>query len=79
MGALVFMLALVWLTLRGTGDLLSWRAVVEGQFRFDPRRGVDPADKAALLQSQAQQRSVLETELVSGARRLQTLSSTAST
>jgi DNA-binding helix-hairpin-helix protein with protein kinase domain len=28
-----------------TADLLAWRAQVESLFRFDPSKGVDPADR----------------------------------
>lgn len=58
-----------------TTELLAWRASVERRFVFDPNRGVDPADVAALDQRYAAKRQNLErglAERVGDLRRLST-------
>ncbi len=49
-----------------TAALLTWRQELEHRFRFDPRRGVDPAAAASLRRRYAQERSRIERELLAG-------------
>lgn len=49
-----------------TAAVVSWRKSVEARFRFDPAKGVDPAERAQLAQRQSQQRSNLEAALQRG-------------
>ena len=44
--------------------LLSWRLSVESRFRFDPRKGVSPADVAAVKHRYALQKKELERHLM---------------
>ena len=58
-----------------TAELLAWRAAVESQFRFDPSRGVDPADRQAIRNHYARLALDLERQLTAGPSELQRLSS----
>jgi len=51
-------------------DLLAWRAALEAKFRFDPTRGLDPADIAKLDQAFAARRSNLERGILTGSDEL---------
>jgi len=55
---------------RLAGELLFWRRSIELQFRFDPSKGVDPADLRKVEASLAAARSRLEARLGAGASRL---------
>ncbi len=57
-----------------TSELLAWRAKLEKGFRFDPSKGVDPADTAALDQRYAAKRQDLERFLRTGVEELRRLS-----
>lgn len=48
------------------GKLKQWRANVEAKFRFDPLKGVDPQDIAALDRELASKRADLERDLLNG-------------
>jgi DNA-binding helix-hairpin-helix protein with protein kinase domain len=54
-------------------DLLAWRAGLESKFLFNPGRGVDPHDAAALSAQFAAQKSRLDTVLREGLSELQKL------
>lgn len=54
-----------------TNSLLSWRRRVEGGFAFNPTKGIDPADIAAIDRNIAATRARLEQELRGGPTRLQ--------
>ena len=61
--------------IRGFGDKLTrevvdWRKQLERRFVFDPAKGIDPADLAALNQRFAQRRKHLEGTLLAGAEQL---------
>ena len=60
-----------------TASVVSWRKSVEARFRFDPTKGVDPAERAALAQRQSQRRAALEAALTKGLTELQHARSTA--
>jgi len=47
-----------------TSELVQWRKSLEGRFRFDPSRGIDPADIAALNQKFRQERIRIEGRLL---------------
>ncbi|MGQ9647674.1 MAG: hypothetical protein ACUVWO_14200 [Thermodesulfobacteriota bacterium] len=47
-----------------TNELVQWRRRLEGKFRFDPSKGVDPADIAALNQKFRQERTEIEGALL---------------
>lgn len=47
-----------------TNELIQWRKGIEGRFRFDPSRGVDPADISALNQKFRQERRRIEGDLL---------------
>jgi DNA-binding helix-hairpin-helix protein with protein kinase domain len=59
--------------------LLAWRATVARTFRFDPDRGVDPAELNALRQAQATRRRSVEAILENGASQLASLAATTNT
>lgn len=50
--------------------LLTWREQVERQFRFDPKRSIDPADQQIVDRDFANERNFLESELSTGAEQL---------
>jgi DNA-binding helix-hairpin-helix protein with protein kinase domain len=54
-----------------TDTLLKWRWSLENKFVFDPLKGVDPADIAALDGSLAARRNQIEQALLSGAAELE--------
>ena len=54
-----------------TKELLEWRQKVETKFRFDPSRGVDPADIAALRSKFKLLQKQLEDALQNGYKELQ--------
>lgn len=54
-----------------TGDLVAWRKSIEPKFRFDPRKGVDPADIAALRNKFEIQKRQLEESFAKGIGELQ--------
>jgi DNA-binding helix-hairpin-helix protein with protein kinase domain len=56
---------------RRTAELLAWRNRVEQGFRYDPSKGVDPRDSAALKRKYDQARRDLEQALSAGAQALQ--------
>ena len=60
-----------------TRELLAWRTKLEQGFRFDPSKGVDPADTAALDQRYAAKRQDLERFLRTGPEELRRLSAAA--
>ena len=47
-----------------TSELLQWRKGLESKFRFDPSKGVDPSDIAALDQKFRQERTQIEGSLL---------------
>ncbi|HPG03007.1 MAG: protein kinase domain-containing protein [Hyphomicrobiales bacterium] len=53
-----------------TRELMAWRRGVESRFRFDPSKGVDPQDIAALDRELAGVKGKLEQNLAAGAQRL---------
>lgn len=53
-----------------TSQLMSWRQSVEARFRFDPRKGVDARDIAALDRDIANERRTLEQALLVGPQEL---------
>lgn len=57
-----------------TDRLISWRASLERRFRFDPSKGVDPADVAAVEREIAAARSKIIAELRSSLPHLRQLS-----
>lgn len=57
-----------------TSKLVAWRHALEQRFRFDPTRGVDPADKQAVHQEFAAQRARLEREIQTGLTELRQVS-----
>jgi DNA-binding helix-hairpin-helix protein with protein kinase domain len=56
-----------------TDKLVSWRASVERRFRFDPAKGIDPADMAAVEREIAAARSKIISELRSSLPHLRQL------
>jgi DNA-binding helix-hairpin-helix protein with protein kinase domain len=56
-----------------TERLMMWRASIERQFHFDPRKGVDPADIAALDRKYGVQRQGIERNLTTGLQELRQL------
>ncbi len=54
-----------------TGNLLAWRHGIERCFVFDPQRGIDPADLAAIDREIEAKRAQLERTLHEGATQLQ--------
>ena len=54
--------------------MLAWRQTIERRFRFDPNRGVDPADKQAIHRDVAAARTKLQQEVQSGLARLRQIS-----
>jgi DNA-binding helix-hairpin-helix protein with protein kinase domain len=56
-----------------TLNLVVWRKQIEKCFVFDPTKGVDPADVAALDQLYRKKRQQLEAELLAGPERLRQL------
>lgn len=55
------------------GAIVSWRKSIEQRFVFDPTKGVDPADIAALNQRFSQKRRQLEGQLLAGPEQLNLL------
>ncbi|WP_210252816.1 hypothetical protein, partial [Methylosinus sp. Ce-a6] len=53
-----------------TRDLMAWRKAVETKFRFDPSKGVDPRDIAALDREIADNKQALERDLANGPQAL---------
>ena len=53
-----------------TGELLKWRRGVEAKFRFDPSKGVDPRDIAALDREIADTKRKLEHNISNGPQAL---------
>lgn len=53
-----------------TRDLVGWRKKLEGQFKFDPSKGVDPSDIADLNQRFSSKRKQLEAKLLEGPEKL---------
>ena len=53
-----------------TGEIVSWRKNIEQRFVFDPAKGVDPADIAALNQRFGQKRKQIEGNLLAGPEHL---------
>ena len=53
-----------------TADLVDWRRGIEQRFVFDPSKGVDPTDIAALNQRFAQKRREIEGALLAGPENL---------
>src|SRR5262249_16718219 len=49
-----------------TGELVRWRRSLERKFVFDPAKGIDPADVAALNQKFRQRRAQIESALLAG-------------
>jgi DNA-binding helix-hairpin-helix protein with protein kinase domain len=49
-----------------TDELVGWRKSLERRFVFDPTKGVDPADMAALEQKFHQRRTQIESTLRAG-------------
>ena len=47
-----------------TDDLVRWRKSLESRFVFDPSKGIDPADVAALNQKFRQRRTQIESALL---------------
>jgi DNA-binding helix-hairpin-helix protein with protein kinase domain len=60
-----------------TGELLAWRRLVEGKFRFDATKGVPQAELQAVEMHFMQRRMVLEPQLHAGPRKLRSIVSTA--
>ena len=60
-----------------TGNLVAWRQRVEASFRFDPNKGVDPQDIAALESEIASTQARLEQTLRSGALLLRSIAADA--
>jgi DNA-binding helix-hairpin-helix protein with protein kinase domain len=54
-----------------TAAVVDWRKSVEARFRFDPAKGIEPAERAALTQRQSQRRAALESSLTTGLNELQ--------
>ena len=57
-----------------TNRLLAWRASIERRFVFDPRKGVDPADRQGVEREIGAAQAKLEQELRSGAAELRRIS-----
>jgi len=53
-----------------TRELLSWRRTVEAKFRFDPTKGVDPRDIAALDREITDMKQKLEHSISNGPQTL---------
>lgn len=53
-----------------THELINWRKKLEQRFLFDPSKGVDPADIAAINQRFAQKRKQIEGGLLAGPENL---------
>ena len=60
-----------------TDAVVAWRRSVEAQFRFNPSKGVDPAERAALVQRQSQRRATIEAAITKGIAELRQLRTTA--
>lgn len=56
-----------------TGELVDWRKSLERRFVFDPSKGVDPSDIAALNQRFVQKRKQIEASLLAGPEQLNQL------
>jgi DNA-binding helix-hairpin-helix protein with protein kinase domain len=56
-----------------TGSLVSWRRSLERQFVFDPSKGIDPADLAALDRTISGRKSQIEQALQAGPAALERL------
>lgn len=57
------------------GRLMDWRATLEGRFRFDPKKGIDPRDIAKIEQEILTERKRLEDQMRVGIAQLQQASS----
>ncbi|SOY52704.1 hypothetical protein [Cupriavidus taiwanensis] len=55
---------------RLTREIVGWRKKLEARFVFDPNKGIDPADIAALQQRYTQLKRQLEAQLASGSEQL---------
>ena len=51
-------------------SIVAWRKSIEQKFVFDPTKGIDPADLAALNQRFSQKRSQIEGQLLAGPEQL---------
>ena len=56
-----------------TTELVNWRNGLEKKFVFDPNKGIDPADIAAVNQRFAQKRKQIEGNLLAGPEQLKLL------
>lgn len=56
-----------------TNELVNWRNGLEKRFAFDPNKGIDPADIAAVNQRFAQKRKQIEGNLLAGTEQLNQL------
>jgi DNA-binding helix-hairpin-helix protein with protein kinase domain len=56
-----------------TSDLLAWRKTIEARFRFDPGKGLDPADIAALNNKFRIKKKQLEEDFAKGVGELQAI------
>jgi DNA-binding helix-hairpin-helix protein with protein kinase domain len=53
-----------------TDELMLWRKSLESRFRFDPQKGIDPADMAVLNQKFRQRRMQIEGVLLASPEQL---------
>ena len=53
-----------------TGEMVKWRRSVEAKFRYNPSKGVDPQDIAALDRDIANTKRTLESSLTNGPQTL---------
>src|SRR5262245_3390315 len=60
-----------------TGELVRWRKSLENRFVFDPSKGIDPADMAALTQKFRQRKTQIEGALLAGPELLNQISAEA--
>lgn len=54
-----------------TGEMVKWRRSVEAKFRFDPRKGIDPQEIAALDRDIESTKRKLQTNLMNGPQALE--------
>jgi DNA-binding helix-hairpin-helix protein with protein kinase domain len=59
-----------------TSDLLAWRKKIEARFKFDPSKGLDPSDIAALNNKLRIQKKQLEEDFARGVGELQEVRNT---
>lgn len=57
-------------------DLMDWKKKMEARFKFDPTKGVDPADIAALNNKFKIKKKQIEEDLAKGTNELQTIRAT---